>query len=151
MNSLRIVSISTTVCLAVVVSLISSGVASGDEKEKDQKKSEPQIVKKILKVEYVIEKINPPNLVVTAMGEVPTGGFEKVKLVRVVYITPPEDGIQDYILFALPPSGPAAQVISQVEAKDTWSGYAKEAPWIKGIRVHGVDHGVVVKMFSKPK
>lgn len=150
MKSARLVRIAAAACLAVVVTLHSSGLAAGD-KDNSQKESESQIVKNILKVEYKVQKSYPPNLVVTAIGEVPTGGFDKVKLVRATYATPPKDGIQDYTLFAEPPSGPAIQVISQVEATDRWKGYNKEAPWIKGIRVHGVDGGVVVKMFPKPK
>ena len=117
--------------------------------ENGGKKSEPRIIKKILKVAFAIEEIAPPNLVVTVSGQVPTGGYEKAKLVRVVYATPPDDGIQDYVLFAVPPSGFATQVISEVKAADRWKGYEKEAPWLKGIRVHGVDDGVVVKMLRK--
>ncbi|MBM3997920.1 MAG: hypothetical protein FJ297_00005 [Planctomycetes bacterium] len=151
MKSVLLTRIVTAACLAVGGFLLSSDIAAGEDKEKGEMKAEPRIVKKILKVEYVEEEINPPNLVVTVTGEVPTGGFNKAKLVRVTYVTPPEDGIQDYILFAVPPTGPVIQVISQVEAKDTWKGYTKEGPWIKGLRVHGVDDGVVVKLFSKPK
>jgi hypothetical protein len=114
-----------------------------------QEQKQPQIVGKILKVEYAEQESHPPNLVVTAVGQVPTGGYSKPALLRAIYKMPPEDGIQDYFLVAVPPSGPATQVISQVKASDQWKGYTKEAPWIKGIRVHGLGDGVVVKVFSK--
>jgi hypothetical protein len=105
-------------------------------------------VAKIVEVEWVEEEINPPNLVVTAKGEVPTAGYTKPVLDRVSYVNPPQDGIQDYHLKATPPSGVAATVLSQVKATDRWKGYTQEAPWIKGIRVHGVCDGIVVKMFA---
>jgi hypothetical protein len=114
-------------------------------------KKEPRIVKKILKVEFAVQEIAPPNLVVTVTGQVPTGGYQKAKLVRVRYETPPEDGIQDYILFAVPPAGFATQVISEVKGTDVWKGYTKEAPWLKGIRVHGIDDGVAVRRLTQGK
>ncbi len=105
----------------------------------------PQIVAKITQVDLAEQEINPPNLKVTATGEVNTGGYSKTRLVRAVYVQPPEDGIQDYFLMSVPPEGPAIQVISSVSASDTWKGYKQEAPWIKGIRVHGSGEGIVVK------
>lgn len=109
----------------------------------------PQVVAKILKVEHAEQETAPPNLVVTATGQVSSGGYAKPTLLRVTYATPPADGIQDYFLVAIPPTDPAIQVISEVKASDTWKGFRKEAPWIKGIRVHGVGEGIVVKMFAK--
>ena len=141
--------VAAAVVQAVTASLLCSGVAVGEEK--GDKKAEPQTVKKILKVEHSEQEINPPNLVVKAVGEVSTGGYTNAKLTRTVYVTPPKDGIQDYTLTADAPTGPAIQVISKVDASDTWKGYAIEAPWVKGVRVHGVDKGVVVVMFAKAK
>ena len=114
----------------------------------DAKKAEPKTVATIVKVELAIQEIAPPNLVVTATGEVPTGGWSGAKLTRKTYVTPPKDGIQDYTLTAVPPDGVAAQVISTVKASDTWKAYTKEAPWLKGVRVHGEGKGVVVKMLD---
>ena len=106
----------------------------------------PGVVARILKVEVLIQESAPPNLVVSAIGRVPTGGYSNATLVRAVYTKPPADGIQDYFLLATPPSGIATQVLSQVSATDTWPAYTRAAPWLKGIRVHGVGEGVVVKM-----
>ncbi len=107
-----------------------------------QQQSDKQIVKKIVKVDYAIEESNPPNLVVTVVGQVPTAGYTNVELVRVIYVTQPADGIQDYILFAVPPTDPVPQVISEVKATNTWKGYREEV--LKGIRIHGTDDGVAV-------
>ena len=109
----------------------------------------PRIVGKILSVEYDIEKSNPPNLVVRATGQVPTSGYRDEQLVRAVYTKAPADGIQDYYLMATPPNGPAATVLSVVKGKNRWNAYTDEAPWLMGIRVHGIGDGVVLVHFDK--
>ena len=112
-----------------------------------QEQNGPRIVEKILSVEIGFEKSDPPNLVVTVVGEVPTGGYTKPILLRAVYAMPPADGIQDYFLLATPPNGIAAQVISKVTAADTWKRFDDKAEkWLKGVRVHGVRGGTVVKL-----
>lgn len=112
----------------------------------EDKKPAPVTVPKILKVTHQIQESFPPNLVVQAVGQVPTGGYTDVKLERVHYVTPPEDGIQDYFLKAVPPAGPATTVISQVKAADTWKSIPE---WVKGIRVSGIDKGIVVIMIKQ--
>ncbi|QDT40099.1 hypothetical protein Pan241w_01520 [Gimesia alba] len=116
----------------------------------DDAKPTPVTVPKIIKVTNQVQTSFPPNLVVQAVGEVPTGGYTDAKLIRAVYVQPPQDGIQDYFLKAVPPSGPAITVISQVKASDTWKNFPS---WVKGIRVHGVGDGIVLIKFeqSKPK
>lgn len=138
----------TVVCVLVVLARIGFSDDQPKAKPEKERSPQPQVVAKIVDVEYAVEKIIPPNLIVTATGEVPTAGYQKPTLERVTYVVPPADGIQDYYLRATPPSGVAAQVISNVKATDRWKGYTDEAPWIKGIRVHGTGDGVMVKMFS---
>lgn len=106
-----------------------------------------QRVGKVLNVEYAIEKRRPPNLIVTATGEVPTAGWTQPTLVRRVYVQPPPDGIWEYDFWAVPPSGPAAQVISQVKAGDRWEGYDESS--VKGVRVFGAGSGIVERRFSE--
>jgi|GEM_PF-1627690 len=112
-----------------------------------KKPDRAQRVKKILNVEYAIEKRLPPNLLVSATGEVPTLGWTQPILVRRTYVQPPPDGIWEYDLYAVPPSGPAAQVISQVKATDRWNDYDESS--VKGVRVYGEDNGVMEKRFGK--
>jgi hypothetical protein len=107
------------------------------------------VVATILDVEFGIQKSLPPNLVVTAIGEVPTGGYGEPLLTRVVYSKPPADGIQDYVLTAVKPTGFVTQVISKVEASNTWKAYSEEAPWLKGVRIHGVGDGVKEILLDK--
>jgi hypothetical protein len=106
-------------------------------------------VGKIISVEYAIEESEPPNLVVEAVGQVPTNGFKNPQLVRVVYVTPPADGIQDYVFYAEPPTGISLPALTPIKAANKWKAYGKEAPWLKGLRVHGIGDGIVVKMLSE--
>ncbi|MCH9654042.1 MAG: hypothetical protein K0U86_11055 [Planctomycetes bacterium] len=109
-------------------------------------KSKLVSVPKILKVTHKIQESHPPNLELNVTGQVPTSGYTDVQLLRMVYVQPPQDGIQDFYLKAIPPSGLAATVISQVTASKTWKGYPA---WVKGIRVHGVKDGIVEIKFNK--
>lgn len=107
-----------------------------------QDKPAPRLVGTILKAS--LEDKN--GLVVTATGQVNTGGWTNARLLRAHYDTPPADGIQDYFLLATPPDGFATQVISEVKASDSWKTYKKDAPWLKGVRIHGAEGSTVVKM-----
>ena len=114
----------------------------------DEAKSKPVIVSKILRVSHEIQKSQTPNLIVNVTGEVPTGGYTAARLLCIFNEQPPKDGIQAYILTAVPPSGPALTVISEVKASVTWK---KLPSWMKGIRVHGVKEGIVVVKFEQTK
>lgn len=120
-------------------------VDRADSTDPPDQSTEPRLVTKILNVDVTIETTVPPNLSIQVRGEVPTGGFQAPKLVRVNYVIPPDDGIQDYFLYATPPAGLATQVISEVAATDLWESFSEEAPWLKGVRIHGAGEGVVVK------
>jgi hypothetical protein len=108
----------------------------------EEKPVEPATIKKVVSAKLEVTK---ETLTVTAVGEVPTGGYTAPTLIRVTYIKQPDDGIQDYTLRAVPPDGVAAQVISQVTASDKWPAVPK---WVKGVRIHGAGDGVLVKMLG---
>lgn len=109
-------------------------------------KSKEITVPKILTVVHQIQTSYPPNLVLNVVGEVPTAGYTNAKLYRAIYVQPPQDGIQDFFLKAVPPSGIAATVISQVSASKTWKGFPT---WVKGVRVHGEKSGIIEIKFNK--
>jgi hypothetical protein len=106
-----------------------------------------QLVPSVPTVEVAVLESDPLRLAVTAKGQVPTGGWKDIALVRATYADPPADGICDYFLLATAPEGIAAQVITDVSATNTWKGYDEEAKWLKGVRVHGAK-GSVVKMIE---
>jgi hypothetical protein len=129
----RSVAARTTGCLAVVLAL-------GSPLAGEEKPAEPITVPKIVSAKLTVAK---GALTVSAVGEVRTAGYTKPTLTRVTYIKQPDDGIQDYTFEAVPPDGLAAQVISEVKASDTWESVPD---WVKGVRIHGVGDGVLVKM-----
>ena len=123
--------------LAFVVSVLTSLSALAEEKP-----VEPVTIRTVISAKLEVAQ---GTLTVTAVGEVPTAGYAKPKLTRVTYIKQPDDGIQDYTFRAVPPDGIVAQVVSQVEASDTWKAMPA---WVKGVRIHGAGKGVLVKMLD---
>jgi len=103
-------------------------------------------VPKITNIEYELQTSEPPNLIVTAHGQVPTGGWSNVQLIRRIYQTEPADGIWEYDLLATPPGGPATQVITDVKAKDIWEKV--DVKKLKGLRVYGLEKGIKTVMFK---
>jgi hypothetical protein len=69
------------------------------------------------------------SLGVTAIA--PTSGWTNVNLAAVEYIHPPEDGLQDIILSATAPSGPATTVIETFELSIPLNA----AAWFLGVRI----------------
>ncbi len=115
-----------------------AAIARGEERQ-----PQPVTVKRVLSATLTVET---GSLTVTAVGQVPTGGYTRPTLTRVNYIRRPPDGIQDYTFQATPPAGPATQVISEVKASDTWPAMPA---WLKGVRIRGVGDGVLVKMLGE--
>jgi hypothetical protein len=113
---------------------------SGEEK--------PAVVREIIEVDVALEKINPPNLVITAIGEVPTAGYSDVRLHLIRPKQPPADGILNLRLTAVPPNGGVAQVASRVQATQTITNFENAFPWLRGLRIHGAGKGTQVKMLA---
>jgi hypothetical protein len=78
-----------------------------------------------------------PNLFVAALGEVPTTGWSNIRLLPVIYVQPPADGIQDFE-FVGSPAGIGADVMLPVAA--TYAGHAPA--WLKGVRVKAVQNAI---------
>lgn len=92
-------------------------------------------VPEIISVHYVFQTSNPPNLIVTAVGQVPTLGWKNATLSPRVYVVPPADGVWEFDMYAEPPTGIVAQVISAVVAGHVWERF--DQPGIVGVRVWG--------------
>jgi len=98
-----------------------------------------QRVGTILKVAYAFEKSNPPNLAVTAVGQV-TEGWTGVCLVRRCYVIPPSDGIWEYDLLGFQPVEGQSERPVEVSATDRWEQFAE--PNVIGVRVYGEGAGL---------
>lgn len=139
-----------SVAVLAVLAIAGFVATRGDAFPEDAPAVEPVVISEITDVSYVEQRSFPPNLVVTVKGLIHTGGYTDVQLTRIRYTVPPSDGIQDYVLTATPPDGPAIQVEGEVVGRHNWRAYTEDAPWVKGLRVHGAGDGIVVKMFDKP-
>jgi hypothetical protein len=127
-----------------VVAVLAGGLGRAADDKKAGAKGE--VVKKVLSVDTKLEVTKPPVLIVTAVGEVPTGGWTGARLTRRTYIKPPADGVYEYDLTAVPPTGAATQAISKVKAKDEW----KDPPeGVKGVKVYGVGDGIKAVQVGK--
>lgn len=90
-----------------------------------------------------------PLLVVEVEGLAPTAGWTSVRLEPHVYITPPEDGFQDFDLVGDRPAhdasgDAAADALTEVEA--AWEGPLED--WCIGVRVHAVDNMLEDEVFE---
>jgi hypothetical protein len=94
-------------------------------------------------VEVEVQKRHPPILVVRAKGETNTSGWTGAALSQVVYVDPPQDGIQDYTFVATPPSEGGLDVLTPVEAEDSWPDF--EA-WVRGVRVSAATNSIEEKI-----
>ena len=92
---------------------------------------------KVMSVKHVgvaLTKSLPPILVVSAKGEVNSGGWSNGDLVPYVYVAPPPDGVWDFDFIAQRPSGPAVTVISSISTDQPFAAVLPK--WCRGVRVH---------------
>lgn len=99
-----------------------------------------EYVYSVISVDLALLKSNPPQLAITAFGQVNSGGWKNGTLEMRYYVNPPEDGIQDLDFVAQPPVGNAIQVILPVSAHHVITDIPG---WLKGVRVHAKSNNVV--------
>ena len=87
----------------------------------------------VTKVTLVIQKTNPPRLVVNAKGTVSSGGWSNPQLNQIVHVMPPEDGIYQFDFVADAPSGSATQGVEEIEAEFVWVDFPED---LKGVKVN---------------
>ena len=95
----------------------------------------PMLVREVISVDLTMEKTNPPNAIIKAKGKVMTAGHSNPRLLQVLNVTPPADGVQEFEFYVDPPSPSkvVAQVITDIE---TPLLRVEHIPtWMKGIRV----------------
>ena len=96
-----------------------------------------ELVREIVEVHASIDGDEEnPLLIVEAEGLAPTPGWANVRLDPHVYITPPDDGVQDFDLVGDRPSDGGGDALSPVEA--AWEGPLQH--WCIAVRVHAVDN-----------
>jgi hypothetical protein len=126
---------------AVAAAAIAFAVSAEDKKE--ELKGEK--LKTIISVAYEFDK-DKKTLAVTAVGQVPTGGWKDAKLTPRKTKDAPKDGIYEYDLTAVRPTGIVTQVISKVKAEHKWENPPAD---IKGVKVYGEGDGAKTVKFEK--
>ena len=91
---------------------------------------------------FHINKINPPQLMVQAMGTVNSSGWSGGVLEPVQYIEQPQDGIQDFTFLAVRPSGTVLWVMTQIAGV----GGIEQFDWVKGVRITASGKSVVAML-----
>ena len=97
-----------------------------------------QNITSVQKVCFSINKSNPPQLSVTAAGTVNSSGWNDGELIARVYVTPPQDGIQEFDFVAKIPDGVVLWVMSPISGDAT----IKMEPWMEGVRVYSATNFV---------
>ena len=92
---------------------------------------DPVHVDEVKLVDAMPVKVDRQRGSVTAIGQVPTAGYSDARLDQRIYIVDPGDDILDFDFMARPPSGLAAQVISEVIAS-----HDIPLQGIAGVRIH---------------
>ena len=77
------------------------------------------------------------NLLFDACTLAPTLGWKNVALLKTEYVTPPVDGIQDFVLNATPPVGYAPPAVQQFSFCETFVPTA----WCQGVRLINMVNG----------
>jgi hypothetical protein len=90
-------------------------------------------IREVTEVHLAVLESFPPKLRITAAGTVPAGGWASPALQPRIHVQPPPDGIHDFDFVAYPPTGPAPQVISPIQATYTWEAFPEG---VKGVRAH---------------
>ncbi|MBP3958579.1 hypothetical protein J8F10_25295 [Gemmata sp. G18] len=111
----------------------------------DKKETKGEALKTVIDVNYEFDK-DKKKLTVNATGQVPTGGWKDAKLTPRVMKEAPKDGIYEYDLTAVRPTGIVTQVVSKVKASHTWDNPPAD---IKGVKVYGVGGGAKTIKFDK--
>lgn len=129
-------------CAALSLAL-AFGLSTSADEPKDEKKGE--VLKTIISVTPAYDK-EKKQLTVTAVGQVPTGGWTGAKLTPRKTTEAPKDGIYEYDLTAVRPTGFVTQVISKVTAKHTWDNPPAD---LKGVKVYGAGEGAKTAKVEK--
>jgi hypothetical protein len=105
-----------------------------------------QEVPKLLAAKAISSGSGVNDLVVVAIGEVPTSGWTNPVLTAVIYVVPPKDGIQDFTFFVDPPAGRVIQmpmpIAAEASAKADVANYWGKGLPLKGVRIHSESNDI---------
>jgi len=108
----------------------------------------PAVAPTIKSITFTWLKCNPPKLVMDVVGEDSTGPWTNVKLVPWVYCVPPADGIWDFDLCGTD-AGHLLFAPERICAQYDLGSPRPDDTTRKGVRIHGVNGGVLEKRFEE--
>lgn len=91
-----------------------------------------ELINKVETVYLAINKMYPPQLYVSAAGEVSSSGWKSAELAPRLYLTPPADGVQDIDFLATRPSNINLPMLLPITGDISLT----LVEWLKGVRVH---------------
>lgn len=100
---------------------------------------------KILSVEsacFHINKSNPPELAINAIGTTNSSGWKNGELIPYTYVIEPQDGVLDFDFVALQPNGIVLLVLTPIDAV----GEVELENWVKGIRIHSSSNSIEIML-----
>ncbi|WP_367372159.1 hypothetical protein [Pseudomonas lini] len=97
-------------------------------------------VMKVVDVQLTLLKSYPPQLHISAIGLVNSGGWTNPRLEPRIYLQFPPDGIQDFDFVADPPQRPAIQPILPIAASELWENPPLDK--LKGVRIHSANNSI---------
>lgn len=101
-----------------------------------------QAIASVNSVCFNIEKSNPPQLTVHAIGKVSSSGWTNSVLIPRIYFAQPADGIQDFDFLADAPVGNALWVICPIAGDAT----VVLEKWVKGVRINSATGNISVNL-----
>ena len=84
------------------------------------------------------------SLTLKATGKTATAGYYNLAFLPRINAAPPPDGVYDVDVIGYTPQGPAAQVLTPVDAKGEWTNYPKAR--LKGVRFNAANNSVVAML-----
>lgn len=108
-------------------------------------------------VDMTLIKTNPPSLVISCSGRTATSGWKNPFLSQYIYVTPPEDGIQEFDFLAESPAPGTITIpvltpihgdtlLLDVDIANYWGPGMP----LMGVRVHGVANAKIAGMKEEP-
>lgn len=96
-------------------------------------------------IRFSLNKAKPPQLIVQAIGTVPTSGWSNGRLEPVLHVEKPADGIQEFKFVATPPQSIVLQVLTPIEG----IGGIPLQDWTIGIRVLALSNSREIAISDK--
>jgi len=91
---------------------------------------------------FSILKRKPAIISIQAFGTVTTSGWAEGKLIPYVYITPPENGIQEFDFIAKRPDGIVMEVLTPIVA----SYHLEDTKWLSAFKIYTSTNEILISL-----